>query len=736
MSIYAGLAAGWGEGLGQRNAKMMDYFTKKSETLAKLYEGLASNIIQSGGDQTIASEFINRAKGWGTANPLFDPKGYQKLLKSEKAGIHDIIDSATKRRMTTDAGFQPRPSTPTTGSTEGFQPRESSAVPLGGQKVGETSAPNFDEMFTQQGTGQPPAQVPGVSQPQSTQTSQAPQGPNPNALFETPNIEEMIQQMTGGAPMYGAMGAPTAIGKMVQATIPAVLQKRMEMQQRMDMVNQLFDTLAGGADRRSPSGSSALSSLMRAGSLNWPVTQWRLIDRALYVDPDTGEYNVGPVNESFRDQSKWISPGPGLPEREVKLIDSNVKVTQAPDGSLWAETTKGPIRLGSSKIPVQLGNSNETAPTPGGGQVSKQRKVFSQGSSADVTPAVEPMPDGSPTVGTSLPPGVNPAASQGPPTTRTSNPMPSTAYKGYGSKSTGTFSLEKLETSLNPTDRQIAAYITHPENFTASGNRREMWNYEFARATNGAVTQAPTPLSEFGANFEKQRNKIVAGFHASKNISNILNSTDGVLVGMIAGRWTEFMNQVGSSKGLGMAYGDRVPPSVDSIKSIFPELLKDRPYLNNKLTTNGDQLAAKAADLITTMRLFNFADVVNTIGGVQGVSSIYKELKQAMLNPGMDLPLILGHLSALNRNMTEGLLVLEKARWGPKIPYIREKELLGELYWDPHVEGLISKYQAAAAAKGTNLSRQDAVFLLWRNGKIEADPGNRVEVERLPAKQE
>lgn len=741
MSIYAGLAAGWGEGVGKRNAQMMDYFTKKSETLAQLYQGLANNIIQSGGDQDIAAEFVNRAKGWGSANPLFDPKGYQQLLKGEKSGIHDVIDSATRRKaidsgilapqvqgQTRDKGIQaPAPNTQYSQPDKGMQP------------------PNFDEMFTQQGTGMPPVQAAQTTTPTQPQAeAQAPStsgnpfqrdGADP---FQLPNIDEMMQQMTGGAPITGAMGAPTMMGKMAMSTIPEVLKKRMELQQRVAMIQQMFEPSQGGADRRSPTGSAEFSSMMRSMGFNWPVTQWRH-GRMLYEDPNTREYKLGNVSENYRDGSKWISPGPGMPEVEVRVVDPEPKLSRAADGSLWADTSEGPIRVGEGTVPIQAGTSTGSRPTPGGGQITENKKILTQGSSADVTRPVDPTPSGEPTVGVFLPSGVNPGANAGPPTTRTSTPGPRQAYAS-GKPGSG-FSLEKLETSLDPTDRQVAAYITHPENFTASGNRREMWNYEFDRRTNGAVTQAPTPLSEFDANFEKQRKKITAGFHASRSISNILNSTDGALVGMIAGRWVELMNTIGSSKGISTIMpdsvisrgpGDLINPDPNSIKSIFPELLKDRPYLSNKFSSNGDQLASRAADLITTMRLFNFADVVNTIGGVQGVSSIYKELKSAMLNPGMDLPLILGHLSALNRNMSEGMLVLEQARWGPKIPYIREKELLSELYWDAHVEGLISKYQAAAAAKGTNLSRQDAVFLLWRNGKIEADPGNYVDVKKLP----
>lgn len=655
MSFYAGLTAGWGQGVGERNKQMMDYFTQKSQTMSRLYEGLANSLIQSGGDQDIAMEFLNRAKGWGTANPLFDTKGYQQLLKGEKTGIHDIIESTTKRKL---------------------------------QQA--QTMPQYS-----------PSEPDSVGEPFGTQSL---------------SIPNLMKDLLGGQPQYGSMGMPTYAGKMAMSALPNVIQDRMAWNHKAAMMQNLLQ--GKSLEDMPPGEAETLINVARGMGINLPVPQIRHIPRALYIDPTTGKYQLGPVRVNFRNSAAWVEGPNG--EQRVTTVDENPQLSARPDGSVWALTTAGAFPI-DGRLPVQTGSQNSTSPTPGGGTAVTQSKTFSTGQSA----APDPVPDGIPTVGTVLPPGLNPGLTSGPPAARTSTQKPSEAYVNKGG-----FSLEKLETSLDPTDRQVAAYITHPESFDVPATRREMWNYEFNRRTNGAISQAPVPLREFRMDFAKQRSAIVSGFHASKNISNILNSTDGVLVGMIAGRWVDFMNTVGSAKGI-TALGDNEAPTVESIKQVMPQIAQQRPELAHRLNTQSDILAQKAADLITTMRLFNFADVRNTIGGVQGVSSVYKFLKSSLMNPGMDMPLILGHLSSLNRNMADGLLVLEQARWGNKIPYIREKELLAEAYWDPHVEQLVKKLQAAAAEKGSNLSRQDALFALWRNGKIEADPGNSVDVQKV-----
>lgn len=660
--FYAGLSAGIGQAQGEHNNKMMDFINQKSQTMAQLYGHLADTVISSGGDQGIASEFLNRSKGWATTNPLFDPKGYKALLKGEKTGMHDMVQSANQRKI----------------------------------------AEYNNKTFGSQSTG--------------SQASPAPQ----DDAYKMPSVQDLMGQVSGGQPIYGELGVPTGVGKAVLSAVPEILQKRMEMQFKRDLLEHTYSSGPGGMDKRSPTGSASYSEQLRAMGLNVPVTQWRPINRALYLD-DNGEYKLEPAQQSYRDGSTWIRTGPGQ-EKEVTPVDENPQVERAPDGSLWAKTVKGPIRLGTGNLPIQSGSSETSVPTPGGGTAKKSKKNFTQ-------PPPNPVPSGDLTVGTLLPPGLHTGENLGPPKSRTSTGRPSEAYKTQQ----GSFSLEKLETSSDQTDRQIAAYITHPESFDASSTRREMWNNEFFRRTNGAISQAPVPLREFRTDFAKQRMAIVNGFHASKNIGNILSSTDGQLVGLIAGRWVQAMNTLGSSSAIAMLNSsDNLDPSL--IKSILPQLSQERPELAHRIGSNGDLLATKAADLITSMRLFNVADVKNTIGGVQGVSKMYDFLKNSLMDPRMDLPLVLGHLGSINRNMADGMLTLEQARWGTKIPYIREKELMSQIYWDPHTEQLIDKYRSAAAEKGSTLSRQDAIFLLWRNGKIEADPGNFVDVQRSPSK--
>lgn len=682
MSFFAGLSAGIGEAQGQYNQKMMDFMTEKSKTMANLYGHLADTVMQNGDPYGIGPDLLDRSMKWSQAHPLFNPKEYKDLVKTEKGGIHGIIDQAHQRKVTGsmygDSSFQPHSNF---GQDQGFQPH----------------------------------QQPG---PQPS-----PVGNTGGASYDVPSIQELMDQITGGEPMYGPLGTQTPTGRIAMSVIPQVMEHRMDLQNKMHVLQSSFDPKMGGIDQRSPTGSAQYSQYMRAMGLNVPVTQWRPAPNTLYRD-ENGQIQFGLASQSLRDQSYWVSSAPGV-EKQITPIDENVKIETRPDGSLWAISNKGAFQL-PGNVPVQAGNTSSTQEIPEGTATTSQKR-FSQGNSVTFPYAAPPnslVPD-VPVAGIALPPGVNPGAASGPPHSRTSTPKPNEVYKPTG----GGFSLERLEDSKDWNEKHIALWIMQPEAFDESGKRKEMWDRRFYAATNG-TTLAPVPIREFKTDFQKQRQAIVQGFQASKNIGNILNDTDGQLVGFIAGRWIEAMNKIGVSAGMrllpGQKNGDVAQVTPQSIKQIMAQIAADpnNGVLAHRLTAQSDLLAAKAADLITTMRLFNFADVKNTVGGVQGVSRVYSFLKDSLMQPGMDMPFILGHLQSLNRNMADGLLTLEQARWGNKIPYIREKELMAQLYWGEHVNQLVKKYQAAAAEKGTTLSRQDAVFLLWRNGKIEADPGD------------
>lgn len=648
MSLFAGFAAGWGEGLGKQNQRMMDYFTKKSESLSQLYGGLANNILQAGGDQELAAEFLERSKGWSTANPLFDPKGYQKLIKGEKS-IHDLIDISAQRDMS----------------------RTMPQMPQGSQQPTEGQEASSNSM---------------------------------------PNMQDMISQISGGRPLFGPLGIPTFAGKMTMSAMPQILQNRMEWQHKTSMMQQLLQ--GRNLEDMPPGEAEQVITTARGMGLNLPVPQIRHIPRALYLDPDTQQPRLGPIRVNFRNTAAWVETPAG--EKRVVTLDEAPQLSIRPDGSTWVTTLMGSFPLGGLMAPIQAGTQRTSEPTPGGGTYNQDIKVFS-----NATP--DPIPTGEPEVGNILPPGL-PIDDAGPPVSRTSTPKPNEAYTGTGKG----FSLERLETARDPIAQQVAAYIKQPEAFDLTGPRREMWNQYFRQYTNGAVKNAPVPISQLGENFKRQRLAIVNGFNATKNISNILLDTDGRIVGIIAGRWVEFMNKVGLAKGIS-AMGDIADPNdIQSMFAVMQTLAKERPGLAAQLAKDPNLLAQKAASLVTNMRIFNFQDVRNTIGGVQGVASTYKNLKDALVNPGMDLPLILGHLSALNINMADGLLMLEQSRWGDIVPYIREKELMSKLYFGPYIDGKIKAAQANAAAKGINLSKQDALFILWRRGQLEADPGNRI----------
>ena len=95
MSLIAGMTAGFGQGQGEYNKRMLDFINQKNQTMANMYSHLADNAQ----DQDVASEFTKRAMGWASANPMMDPKGYQQLIKGEKVGLHDLVDQAHQNKV-------------------------------------------------------------------------------------------------------------------------------------------------------------------------------------------------------------------------------------------------------------------------------------------------------------------------------------------------------------------------------------------------------------------------------------------------------------------------------------------------------------------------------------------------------------------------------------------------------------------------------------------------------------
>lgn len=155
MSLFAGLGAGWGKGQGEYNSKMLDFINQKNQSLATMYGHLADNAQ----DQDMASEFMNRAQGWASANPLMDPKGYKELVKREKTGLHDIVDQAHQKKV---EQFHQETFNQTPAQTAPAQPAQH-------PDAFDMAAPPTQSEQPQpqpqtQGQGQPPQQQPDMDQ--------------------------------------------------------------------------------------------------------------------------------------------------------------------------------------------------------------------------------------------------------------------------------------------------------------------------------------------------------------------------------------------------------------------------------------------------------------------------------------------------------------------------------------------------------------------------------------------
>lgn len=214
MSLFAGLAAGFGQGQGQYNQKMLDFMNQKNQTMASMYAHLADQAQ----DQDVAAEFTKRAMGWGSANPLMDPKGYKELVKGEKMGLHDVVDQAHQKKVSdyhsTNFGI-PAPANQTTGGANTQQ--AASQMPSGQPQTSSTGQTPSASMLGQLDVIPSNLGPSNASQGQSTGQSmsptapptQAPQQPQPQAMTPPPtmDMDQFIRHgMPQEPPMYGAMG--------------------------------------------------------------------------------------------------------------------------------------------------------------------------------------------------------------------------------------------------------------------------------------------------------------------------------------------------------------------------------------------------------------------------------------------------------------------------------------------------------------------------------------------------
>jgi hypothetical protein len=228
MSLFAGMAAGFGQGQGAYNQKMMDFMNQKSQTMATMYAHLADQAQ----DPEVASEFTRRAMGWGSANPLMDPKGYKELVRGEKVGLHDIVDQAHQKNVSDyhqsefggptasgaksnnnpESGFIPGSISGNQNVTNTSQPATTPAPPPTGQ--GQSAPPpanlmrQMDPMPSNLGgsvalQGQAQAAQPQAT-PQPIQMAPPPQQAQPQPA---PDMDAYVRHgLPPEPPMYGAMG--------------------------------------------------------------------------------------------------------------------------------------------------------------------------------------------------------------------------------------------------------------------------------------------------------------------------------------------------------------------------------------------------------------------------------------------------------------------------------------------------------------------------------------------------
>lgn len=230
MSLFAGMAAGFGQGQGAYNQKMMDFMNQKSQTMASMYAHLADQAQ----DQDVAAEFTRRAMGWGSANPLMDPKGYKELVKNEKLGLHDIVDQAHQQKVgeyhqgefgaptstgvksnnNPESGFIPGSISGNQNVTNPSQPAtppvEPQAVPVGQTQSAPPPANlmgQLEHVPSDFGAQQPTQAAPTQMAPPPQQPQPQPGMGAPPSAAPAPDMDQFIRHgMPPEPPMYGAMG--------------------------------------------------------------------------------------------------------------------------------------------------------------------------------------------------------------------------------------------------------------------------------------------------------------------------------------------------------------------------------------------------------------------------------------------------------------------------------------------------------------------------------------------------
>jgi hypothetical protein len=479
-----------------------------------------------------------------------------------------------------------------------------------------------------------------------------------------------------------------------QASIePQVTQMRIRQKVMKDAMSQFSHE---GIDPDSPEAEMHQNLLLRAAGINEATPSFQSYPTALLGED--GQRHPVLLQHGLRSgkfymttpDGKSVLVHPDLPTPQVKV---------GPDGNVYP--IYGGVSMGApiGNVGVQTGTQATTVVDPVHNTTSVSRqKTFTHGSVPGVSPGV-----------------VGGATPYIPPThTRhtTVAPISGTVQQPVGTPPkilAGPIDWERMTTEApSLEDRRLAGYVVHPEAWKGDVKSQAGWAKLWSKY--GLNPNGPSDVSKM----EGQRQAIVSGLRSVSHIENVLKDTDGQIVGVVAGRWVKAMNELGSASGMKAATNSLFHPNLGNWDSPnVATLAKTAASTPGVDPQQADLIAQKASDLITSLRVFNIQELRSLAGANQGISRIFAMIAPAMADPKMDMPLIEGHLKGLSRNFLDGLRTIEETRWGKNIPYIKEKSDLASLHFYPDIENGIN-----AVVSKTGLSREDAVFELWKKGLL------------------
>lgn len=555
-----------------------------------------------------------------------------------------------------------------------------------------------------------------------------------NPQPQTPPRDEYdVQNFIGPEPntydVHGRVTPQHEIYEKERATIePATTQLRM----RQKLIQGALSNLRSrGVDPDSPEGELEQNVALRGAGINEATPTFRPYPTTL---PDANGHRQ-PVLLMYGSRSgKFYMTGPDGKSTEVHPDMPTPQVKVGPDGTVYP-IYSGVVGAPTGNVGAQTGTTTSTSTTvnPITNTTTTGRttgKVFSPGKvgatpiqSQPQTQAVPGMPQVSPMSNMAIPAPISSSISgihgTSPVTMRASAQMPPqgpTAPVSGPPTSTPTppIDWERMAVEAPTTDaRTVADYVLNPEKWNEAPKNQAAYRTLFQTynlPVNGPNSKV---LTQEG----KRARAIRDGIESLQHVRELINSTDGTITGTIAGRWIKAMNEVGSDKGMAATFKNSIfHPDLGSWNDgpnpqTLAKFAQDANPGANPAQVN--QLVTRASDLITSLRIFNITELRALSGASQGISRLFQMIAPAMADPKMDPGIMNGHLLALQRNFLDSYKNIYTDVWGPKIPYAPGKEIMGQLRFYPSTEQKIGMLM-----KEGGLNRNDAVFELWKRGKL------------------